>query len=237
MKKLYLLVSFILVSTMFLSVLYPSKANAKTNLYPYVRFYMLDKTTKLINFYTEEPKKKLSDEDKKERARLEIAKRNTSYRHIDGEYVYYLNYAKKVSFVLQVVSEFSNQGSTSTVQEITTEKIVEESEKYTQSGSFKMSMSGTISTPTKSPLNAKGEAGIESKLENKLEKSKSEKNKETKTIKIEPGCKLVVRKMGYGYLFNGYATRSVCWIYRDWGEFQYVEHTGIYISYRIERDY
>ena len=233
MKKLYLLVSFILVSTLFLSVLYPGKVSAKTNLYPYVRFYMLDKTAKLINFYTEEPKKKLSDEDKKERARLEIAKRNTSYRHIDREYIDYLNYAKKVSFVLQVVSEFSNQGSTSTVQEITTERIVEESEKYTQSGSFKMSMNGTISTPTKSPLNAKGEAGVESKIE----KSKSEKNKETKTIKIEPGCKLVVRKMGYGYLFNGYATRSVCWIYRDWGEFQYVEHTGIYISYRIERDY
>ena len=217
MKKLYLLVTCVLVSTLFLSVLYPDKANAKTNLYPYVRFYMLDKTTKLINFYTEEPKKKLSDEDKKERARLEIAKQKTSYRHFNKTYVEYLNYAKKVSFVLQVVSEFSNQGSTSTVQEITTEKIVEESEKFTQSGSFKMSMSGTISTPTKSPLNAKGEAGVESKLENKLEKSKSEKNKETKTIKIEPGCKLVVRKMGYGYLFNGYATSSAMWIYIQTG--------------------
>ena len=237
MKKLYLLVSFILVSTLFLSVLYPSKASAKTNLYPYVSFYMLDKTTKLLEFYTKEPKKQLSDEDKKERERLEIAKQKTSYRHINKTYIEYLNYAKKVSFVLQVVSEFSNQGSTSTVQEITTERIVEENEKYTQTGSFKMSMSGTISTPTKSPLNAKGETGVESKLENKLEKSKSEKNKETRTIKIEPGCKLVVRKMGYGYLFNGYATRSVFWIYEDWGEFQYVEHTGIYISYRIERDY
>lgn len=237
MKKLYLLVSFILVSILFLSVLYPSKASAKTNLYPYVRFYMLDKTTKLIDFYTEEPKKKLSDEDKKERDRLDVAKQKTSYRHFKKTYVEYLNYAKKVSFVLQVVSEFSNQGSTSTVQEITTERIVEESEKYTQSGSFKMSMNGTVSTPTKSPLNAKGEAGVESKLENKLEKNKSEKNKETKTIKIEPGCKLVVRKMGYGYLFNGYAASSVMWVYTDWGEFQYVEHTGIYISYRIERDY
>lgn len=237
MKKLYLLVSFILVSVLFLSVLFPSKVSAKTNLYPYARFYMLDKTTKLIDFYTKEPTKKLSDEDKKERDRLEIAKRNTSYRHIKKQYVEYLNYAKKVSFVLKVISEFSNQGSTSTAQEITIERIVEESEKYTQSGSFKMSVGGSISTPTKSPLNAKGESGIESKLENKLEKSKSEKNKETRTIKIEPGCKLVVRKMGYGYLFNGYATRSLFWVYEDWGEFQYVEHTGVYISYRIERDY
>ena len=237
MKKLYLLISFILATTLFLSVLFPEKANAKTNLYPYVRFYMLDKSARLIDFYTKEPTKKLSDADKKERARLEHAKQATSYRHISKTYVEYLNYGKKVSFVLQVISEHSNQGSSNTIQEITIERVVEETTRYTQSGSFKMSLVGSISTPTKAPLNAKGESGRENKLENKLEKSKNEKNKETKTIKIEPGCKFVVRKMGFGFLFNGYATSSVLWAYTNWGEFQYVEHTGVYISYRIERDY
>lgn len=221
MKKLYIILIITFITIIFLNKQATFKADIISN---FQSVELLGKG-RLLSFYVKnENNNNLKQELKEEMSRIkEIADYEWSKNYFWGTSIEYFNYRVPVKFIKSTELTIDNSGGSTPIEYVLKERTEKHSKFVLETAygiSTKASISGKDKTKT---VSFGGELGSKLNIDTTLQISSTFEQQKNLTIKIDPGTKLIIEIIGYGFVTNGVSSYRVFWIGGGYGYFQYLE--------------
>lgn len=221
MKKLYIIVIVFFITIVFINKPVTTKADIIAN---FQSVELLGKG-RLLSFYVKNEnnsnlKKELQDEINRIK---KIGEYEWSKNYFWGTSYEYFNYRTPVKFIKSTELTIDNSGGTTPIEYVLKERI-EKHAKFVLETAYGISTKASVSGKDKTKTIAfGGDLGTKLNIDTSLQISLTFEQQKNLTIKIDPGTKLIIEIIGYGFVTNGVSSFRRFWIGGGYGYFQYLE--------------